>query len=227
MGVAMLPKDAVSPPAGTLPVNDRMVYVAHKSDQDVAAAVAGVIAGQPPHVSLLLKQVNVISPPFSPSDIQKLNGDEFDNGPAGQKGVNWLTSPSLIPGQGVYLGEGYTGNPAGKRYIDVQRCMDDVTFRLKAKLIRTIGNLRISRSGLRALVAQLETVLDPLVRGEVIEGYQIVVPLLTLLDKPPATLTPSELSQINLAQTQRLVPILTAVDYAGAVHRISISLKFD
>jgi hypothetical protein len=105
--------------------------------------------------------------------------------------------------------------------------MDDVTFRLKAKLIRTIGNLRISRSGLRALVAQLETVLDPLVRGEVIEGYQIVVPLLTLLDKPPATLTPSELSQINLAQTQRLVPILTAVDYAGAVHRISISLKFD
>jgi hypothetical protein len=73
----------------------------------------------------------------------------------------------------------------------------------------------------------VEAVLDPLVRGEVIEGYDIVVPILALLDKDPAKLTPSELTQINNAQTQRLVEMLVSVDYAGAIHRIALNLKFE
>jgi hypothetical protein len=204
-----------------------MVYIAHKSDQDAAAAVAGVIAGYQPHVSLLLKPVNITSPSFTPADIQELNGSEApDSGPAG-RGVNWLTTPSLIPGQGVYLGEGYTGAPGEKKYIDLVRAVDDVTFRLKAQLIKTIGNLRISRSGLRALIAQMESVLDPLVANEVIEGYELVIPLLAMLDKDPAALTPSEAAQINNAQAQRVVQVMSAVDYAGAIHRIAITLKFE
>jgi hypothetical protein len=49
MGVAMLAKGATdtSVVSGSL-ANDRMVYVAHKSDEDAAAAVAATIAGYDP-----------------------------------------------------------------------------------------------------------------------------------------------------------------------------------
>ena len=228
MGVAMLAKDATDPTvvAGNL-ANERMVYIAHKSGQDAAAAVVGTIAGYQPHISLLLKQVNIASPSFTPAEIDTINGTEdFDSPPAG-KGVNWLTSPSLIPGQGVFMGEGYTGSPGGKKYIDIVRTVDDVSFRLKAQLIRTIGNLRISRSGLRALIAQMEAVLGPLVSSEVIDGFELVVPLLTLLDKDPATLTDDEAQRVNKAHAERLVQVLASVEYAGAIHRIAITLKFE
>jgi hypothetical protein len=120
--------------------------------------------------------------------------EDFGSGPAG-KGVNWLVDPPLIPGSGTYMGEGYTGNPGGKKYIDIVRTMDDISFRLKSQMISSIGNLRISRSGLRAMVAQLQTVLDPLVSAEQIDGYELVVPTLIPLDKQ--TRTPSEDKQIQ------------------------------
>lgn len=228
MGIAMLPKGSTNTAivTGAL-ANERMVYIAHKSDQDAAAAVAGTIAGYEPHFSLLLKPVNITSDPFTPVEIGAINGSEtFSSGPAGN-GVNWLVDPVLIPGRGIYMGEGYTGNPGGKKYIDIVRTIDDVSFRLKAQLIKSIGNLRISRSGLRALVAQMESVLEPLVRNEVIEGYDITIPILILLDKDPASLTAAELAQINNAQSQRVVEVMVAVDYAGAIHRLAITLKFE
>jgi hypothetical protein len=229
MGVAMLVKNSTDPTivSGDL-ATDRMVYVAHKSTQDVAAAVAGTIAGYEPHISMLLKPVNVSSDSFPASAIDTLNGAEtnFDSPPAGQ-GVNWLADPVLIPGRGVYLGEGYTGNPGGGvKFIDVRRTIDDISFRLKARLINSIGNVRISRSGLRALLAQMEAELDPLVAREVIDGYTIVIPILLLLEKNPATLTASELAQISAAHANRLVQVTVELDYAGAIHRLAIKLKF-
>jgi hypothetical protein len=226
MGVAMLDKNATDPTV-ILP-NERMVYIAHNSAQDAAAAVAGTIAGYEPFVSLLLKPVSIVSPPFSPADIDKLNGDEtIKSGPAG-KGVNWLTTPALIPGNGVFMGEGYTGNPGSpKKYIDTVRFIDDVSFRLKAQLINSIGNVRISRSGLRALIAQMEAILNPLVDADVLNSFELVIPILALLDKNPATLTADEAEQIHQAEVQRLVQVLAAVEYAGAVHRITITLKFN
>jgi hypothetical protein len=228
MGVAMLPKGSSDPSvvAGKL-ADDRMVYIAHKSDQDAAVAVASTIAGYPPHVSMLLKQVSIDSDQFTSAEIDAINGSEtFGSGPAG-KGVNWLVDPTLIAGGGTYLGEGYTGNGGGKKYIDVQRTVDDCAFKLKARLIRSIGNLRISRSGLRALVVQMEAVLDPMVAAGVIEGHQIVVPVLALLDADPASLTAAQLQVIQDAQADRFVEVLAAVDYAGAIHRISITLRFE
>jgi hypothetical protein len=226
IGVAMLEKDATDPTivSGAL-ASERMVYVAHRSDEDVAAAVAGTIAGYEPHVSLLFKPVAVSSAPFTSAQIGELNGSEtFTSGPAG-KGVNWLVDPPLIPGQAVFLGEGYTGNPGGKKYVDVVRTIDSVTFLLKARLIRTIGNVRISRSGLRGLGATIESVLEPLIRQGVIEAYTIVIPVLNLLDK--AQRSPAEDQQINNAQSERVVEVLVAVDYAGAIHRIALTLKFE
>jgi hypothetical protein len=189
--------------------------------------VAGTIAGYDPHISMLLKPVSITTGLFTAAEIDAINGSETFNSPPAGLGVNWLSDPVLIPGGGVYLGEGYTGNPGGKKFIDIVRTIDDVSFRLKAQLIYTIGSLRISRAGLRTLIAQVQAVLDPLVRGEVIEGYDIVVPILSLLDKDPAKLLPAELTQINNAQSQRLVEMLVAVDYAGAIHRIALNLKFE
>jgi hypothetical protein len=239
MGVAMLPKGSTDATivAGAL-ADDRMIYIAHKSrpievtagnfkDADAAAAVAGTVAGYQPHISMLLKQVSIDIDPFTSAEIDAINGPEtFESGPAGH-GVNWLVDPALIPGGGTYLGEGYTGNPGGKKYIDVQRTIDDTSFKLKARLIRSVGNLRISRSGLRSLVVQMEAVLDPLVTDGVIDDYQIVVPILDLLDADPASLTAAQLQAIQDAQTDRVVQALAALDYLGAIHRVAITLKFE
>jgi hypothetical protein len=227
MGVVMLAKNATDPTVvkDTL-VSDRMVYVAHRSDDDVAAAVAGAIAGRDPSVSMVLKPVSVASDPFTSANIDAINGSEGPSSPPAGKGVNWLVDPPLIPGGGVFLGEGYTGNPGGKKYIDVLRTVDDVSFRLKARLMQAIGTLRISRSGLRGLLVQIEAVLNPLVSADVIEGYVITIPVLRLLDADPATLSAAQLQQINDAQVQRLAEVLISIDYAGAIHRISITLTF-
>jgi hypothetical protein len=229
MGVVMLPPNSADPAlvSGAL-ASDRMVYVAHRNpgNADPAAAVAGTIAGYPPHVSMVLKPVAITSPPFSAADIDKLNfSEEFGNPPRG-KGVNWLTSPTLLPGQGVYLGEGYTGAVGGKKFIDVQRTIDDIAFRLKARLMGAIGNVRISRAGLRVLTVQLETVLAPLVRDGVLEDFSIDIPILGLLEADPALLGPAELQEIQDAQTARSVKVLVSVDYAGNVHRIDVSFLF-
>ncbi|MFF0492159.1 hypothetical protein ACFYTQ_24275 [Nocardia sp. NPDC004068] len=232
MGVAMLAKGVDDPAlvAGTLAV-DRMVYVAHQSDEDAAAAVAGTIAGYPPYTSMVLKQVAISSAPFTAAQIDKLNGGEDEKNPippgiAG-RGVVWLTKPALIPGGGVYLGEGYTGKVDGLKFIDVQRTIDDVSFRLKARLIGSIGNLRISRSGLRALIVQMEAVLEPLVAGGVLEGYEVTIPVLNLLDADPATLSQTQLRAVQDAHSSRIAQVLVSVEYAGAMHRININLKFN
>ena len=205
MGVAMLAKGATT--VADIVTNERMVYIAHRSDQDAAAAVAGTIAGYEPSVSLLLKPVNIVSDPFTDAEIDALTGT----------GVNWLTNPALIPGHGVYLGEAYTGAPGGdKRYIDVCRLVDDLNFRLKARLIGAAGEVRITRSGLRALIAQLEAVLLPLVDADVLNSFWIEVPLLAQLDQDPAVRP--------RAEARRLVRVLIAVEYAGTVQRLTIDL---
>jgi hypothetical protein len=218
IGVAMLGKDLTETSVLTGKMsNARMVLVAHKSTEDAAAAVAGTIAGYEPHISLLLKPVSLsMDTLFSDSEIDAFN----------KVRVNWLTDLALTPGKGLFLGEGYTLG-ADIPYIDIIRTIDDVSFQLKAQLIRSIGDLRVSRSGLRALVSQMTAVLEPLKQREVIEGYDVFLPLLVLLDKEPASLTDAELQQINNAQNNRIVEAIVSVDYAGAIHRLNITLKFE
>lgn len=227
IGVAML-KNGSSDPAlvtGTL-ASKRMVYIAHKSDEDAAAAVAGTIAGYAPQVSLLLKPVSIDTDLFTNAEIIKLigGGDETDTSGPVSKGVNWFARPALIPGSGTYMGEGYTGDPTDQKFIDIVRVLDDVSFKLKAQLIRSIGNVRISRTGIRSLIAQMESVLDPLVTSAVLDSYTITAPLLALLDKDPKGLTPSEQQQITNAHANRLVQVAITVEYAAAIHRLVINL---
>jgi hypothetical protein len=125
------------------------------------------------------------------------------------------------------MGEGYTGNPGGgKKFIDIVRVIDDVSFKLKAQLIATIGALRISRPGLRTLISQMQVVLIPMVDAGILDDFQIHVPLLTILDKPETARTPEEQAALTQAHAQRLVQVAVSVSYAAAIHRITIDLVF-
>ena len=217
MGVAMLGKGITDVTlVSTVMSDDRIVMVAHKADDDAAAAVAGTIAGYEPHISVLLKPVSAkMESLFSDSEIDAFNSAR----------VNWLTDPVLIPGRGLFMGEGYTLG-SGAPYIDIVRTVDDITFRLKAALIRSIGDLRVTRSGLRTLSSQMSAILQPLQERGVIEAYDVFMPMQVLLDKEPSDLTAVELQRIADAQNSRTIDAIVSVDYAGAIHRLNITLRF-
>jgi hypothetical protein len=59
-----------------------------------------------------------------------------------------------------------------------------------------------------------------------IDSYVVFLPLLVLLDKDPASLTDVELQQIHNVRASRTVDAIVTVEYAGAIHRLNISLIF-
>ncbi|MFC9386775.1 hypothetical protein [Streptomyces venezuelae] len=220
IGVAMLDRTLTQAKQIALNKGDiksnRMVLVAHKSDDDVAAAVAGVIAGHEPHISLLLK-------PISIEMTQLFTANEIDAYRTAS--INWVASPVLLPGHALYLGEGLTASPVGgKEYVDVVRTLDDISFRIKAALIQAVGDLRIDRPGLRTVVTLVQSVLSPQVNRGVIESYAIHIPLLVLMERERATLTADELVQISEGRSGRKVTMDVSVVYAGVIHQIAVKL---
>lgn len=218
IGVAMLGNGVTDTTLITSTMaQNRMTMIAHHSTEDAAAAAAGVIAGYEPHISLLLKQISLdMDKVFSDSEIDAFNTAR----------VNWVTRTPLIPGAAFYMGEGYTLG-ADQPYIDIVRTIDEISFDLKAALIRSIGVLRVTRAGLRALVSEMSAVLQPLQDDGVIDSYVVFFPLLVLLDKDPAKLSDVELQEIHNAQATRVVNSVVTVEYAGAIHRLNITLKFE
>ena len=73
----------------------------------------------------------------------------------------------------------------------------------------------------------MSAVLQPLQDDGVIDSYVVLFPLLTRLDKNPATLTDVELQEIHDAQATRTVASIVTIEYAGAIHRLHITLKFE
>lgn len=222
IGVAMLDPALTAAAAAALNTggvkNERMFLVAHTSAEDAGAAAAGVIAGYEPQISILLKPIKInMTRLFSDAEIDRFDG-AF---------INWVTSPVLIPGQSLFLGEGYTADPSqNKKYIDIVRTIDDINFRIKAELIQVIGNFRVSRSGLRGIVTLVQAVLSPQVAADVIEDFSIYIPLLVLLDKDPTSLSAAELAEIQNAQASRSVDMVVTVVSAGVIHRLRIGLVF-
>ncbi|MER6364380.1 hypothetical protein [Kitasatospora sp. NPDC001527] len=198
----------------------RMVLVAARgADGDVAAATAAVIAAHPPHASLLLKQVKGVRIPkekqYGPSEIIELS----------RAGLNPVIDPALIAGEGLHLAEGqtFTTDPA-YGYIDLRRVVDHVEFLLRAGLIGSVGDARITRTGLTMLKQRTEGILGGLLRASVIAGFEVRIPVLEVLGRPETEWTQADRDAVRAAREQRAVDVQTSITYGPAVHRLHVKL---
>jgi hypothetical protein len=204
----------------------RMVLVAARvtttggvPDDDVATAAMAAMAGYPPHISVLMKQIRGVKIPverqFSGSEIKQL----------AEKFIIPVIDPELIPGEGLYLGSAraYTTD-VSRLYVDIVRVLDDIEFRLKAGLIGSIGNVRIDRLGMQGLKARFDGILGPLQSARVIDSYSVEIPILPILEAAEAVRTPGQVAVLGDARTSRVVEVIVSVTYAGAVHFLDVSL---
>lgn len=208
--------------------SSRMVLVASKSQDDVAAAVAGRIARYDPWISLTMKDVTGIeqTEQFTDSELAVWLDPEAQG--IVQARVNPIVDPEFLPGAGLVLGESYTADGTGQRlYVDIVRTIDDLAFRLKAQLTNpnVIGTLRINRPGLTGLRTIVAALLDSRVAVGEIDSYTIDLPLLAILQKDPAARTPEETQQVNDVQNGRRLEFSVSVDYSGSIHYLIVTLR--
>ncbi|EKV27269.1 hypothetical protein C882_1771 [Caenispirillum salinarum AK4] len=203
----------------------RMAVVAARGAVDpsgntaqVAAAAASAIAGQPVAASIVLKSVTGFTMPlagqYSPGEIKALSQD----------GIIPVIDPALIVGEGLHFAEG-TMYDAQPTYIDTVRLLDDVEFRLKAGLIGMIGDARITRAGLAAVIRKANGILGVVQRDGGITGSSIIIPVYDALLKPAAARTAAEDQIIATARAQRLVDMTVIIVLGPAIHRLSITLQ--
>ncbi|WP_328524047.1 hypothetical protein [Kribbella sp. NBC_00359] len=242
IGVAMLPREGWTSNGGGNPqpsqrlsdfgidwTSSRMVLLAHKSRDDVAAAVAGRIVRYDPWISLTMKELTGISQTdrFSDSEVAVWVDPEAQG--IAQARVNPIIDPEFLPGAGLVMGESYTADGTGQRlYIDIVRSIDDIAFRLKANLTNpsVIGTLRVNRVGLTGLRTLVSALLDARVAAGEIDSYAVDIPVLAPLQKDPAQRTAEETQQINDVQNSRRLEFSVSVDYAGAIHYLIVTLRF-
>jgi hypothetical protein len=247
IGVAMLPEGGIpgaggkitnklsdwkAPGAATSPMtwaSSRMVLVAHNSPDDVAAAVAGAVAGYDPWISLVLKPVQGIRSVNDFSDQDLLTFLHPDQVGLVQPHVNPITHPDFLAGSGLVMGEGFTADGTGQRlYIDIVRTIDDIAFRVKATLTspQVIGNLRVNRSGLRILTSILRAMLNERVSDGEIDDYAIDIPIQSVTEKDPKDRSADEEKLLEQVQIGRRLEFNVSITYAGAIHQLVVTLKF-
>jgi hypothetical protein len=201
--------------------NSRMIIIAARgATVDVAAAAAGAIAGYAPHISVVLKPVREVTMPrgsqYTPTEIKGLS----------REGVIPLIDPVLLPGDGLYFAEGraFTSD-ANLPYIDLVRTLDDIEFRLKAGLIGTVGDARITKEGLVSLKARVEGILGPLKRRAVIDNYEVSIEVLNILNLPEANWTAADRAIVENARAIRTVDLGVTVWYGPAIHLLNVTLE--
>lgn len=247
IGVAMLPEGGIPDSSGKITdkfsdwkdtgdvnspmtwASSRMVFVAHNSPDDVAAAVSGVIAGVDPWISLVLKPVQGITQVGDFTDQALLTFLHPDQTGLTQPKVNPVVHPEFLAGSGPVMGEGFTADGTGQRqYIDIVRTIDDIAFRIKATLTspQVIGTLRINRSGLRILNSILRAMLNTRVGEGEIDGYAIDIPIQAITEKDEKDRTADENAQLQQVQNSRSLALNVSVDYSGAIHQLIVTLKF-
>ncbi len=186
---------------------------------DAAAASMGAIAGYTPSASVVLKQVRGFSMPitsqYTPSEITTLAG----------QGALPLIDPALIPGTGLYFADGGTlSADAARNYVDIVRVLDDIEFRLRAGLIGSVGDSRITKAGLTSIRIRVEGILGPLQQAAVIDDYNVVIPLLSILSLPESARSITDEAQVVTARSTRQVSVLVSITYGPAVHRLNVTL---
>lgn len=190
---------------------------------DAATAAMAAVAGLPPHASMVLKKVRgmrmATELQFGPTEIKGLSEEEIDP----------IIDPTLIPGESLHFAEGRAfTTDADLLYVDIVRVLDDIDFRLKAGLIGSIGDARITKAGLNALKARTEGILGPLERSGVIAGFEIRIPVLDILFVPESARSPADTNLVNTARANRTVEMLVSITYGPAVHllRVTLAPKF-
>lgn len=186
---------------------------------DAAAAAMGAIAGYSPSTSVVLKQVRGFTMPvtsqFTPAEIGALAG----------AGVIPLVDPALIPGTGLYFADGGTfSSDATRNYVDIVRVLDDIEFRLRAGLIGTVGDSRITKPGLTSIRIRIEGILGPLQQAAVIDDYSVAIPVLDILGIPESARSAADEAQVVTARNTRQVNVLVSITYGPAVHRLNVTL---
>jgi hypothetical protein len=230
LGVAMVdPARAKSPTyvadvaaavAGLKSDSSRMVTVAARgADGDTATAAMAAIAGFEPQVSIVLKRVRGIAIPtasqYTPSEIKGLSEEQ----------IIPIIDPTLIPGEGLHFAEGrcFTTDES-LLFVDTVRILDKLHFDLRAGLIGTVGDARITRAGLTQVKVRVEGVLGPLQRQAVIDGFQVSIPVLDILGLPESARTPTDNAIVTQARLNRTVDLLIGVTLGPAFHMLQIVL---
>jgi hypothetical protein len=247
IGVAMLPQGGITDATGKVTdkfsdwkntgdpsspmtwASSRIVFVAHNSPDDVAAAVSGVIAGVDPWISLILKPVTGISQVGDFSDQALLTFLHPDQVGLVQPKVNPVVHPEFLAGSGPVMGEGFTADGTGQRlYVDIVRTIDDIAFRIKATLTspQVIGTLRINRPGLRILTSIIRAMMNTRVADGEIDGYAIDIPIQAIVEKDEKDRTDAETAQLEAVQAGRALSLNVSVEYSGAIHQLIVTLKF-
>jgi phage tail sheath gpL-like len=187
---------------------------------DTATAAMAAMAGHTPSTSIVLKRLRGVTIPvadqYSPSEIKALS----------ESGLIPIIQPALIVGGGFHFAEGrlFTTD-ANLLYIDVVRTLDDIDARLKAGLIGSIGDARITKPGLIGLKTRIDGILGPLKRAGVIDDYSVDIPVLNILSIPDTSLTAAERQIVVDARSNRIVDLCVAITYGPAVHQLRVTLQ--
>ena len=213
--------DTVKTAVGSLRSDSsRMVLLAARgADRDVAAAGMAAIAAYDPQVSVVLKRIRGATMPpeaqYGPSEIKQLS--EF--------GVIPIIKPSLIVGGGLYFGDGRTFTTDDSQlFVDIVRVLDDIDFRLKAGLVGSIGDARITKAGMTLVKTRTEGILGPLQRNAVIDEFDVRIPVLDILSVPDSARTATDNTIVATARANRTVEMLVSITYGPAVHRLRVTL---
>src|SRR4029079_833133 len=169
------------------------------------------------------KKVRAIQMPtatqFAPGEIRDLSDAD----------IIPIIDPVLVPGEGLHFAEGrtFTSDP-DLLYIDIVRVLDDIDFRLKAGLVGSVGDARITKAGLTALKARNGGVLGPLQRDAVIDDFAVTIPVLDILFIPEAARSPADVNIVDAARANRTVEMQVSITYGPAVHllRVTLAPKF-
>jgi hypothetical protein len=186
---------------------------------DAASAAMGAIAGYQPAVSAVLKQVRGFTMPvtsqYAPAEVTGLS----------QEGVIPLIDPALIPGTGLYFADGGTwSSDATRNYIDIVRVLDDVEFKLRAGLIGSIGDSRITKAGLTQVLVRTEGILGPLQQTAEIDDFSVSIPVLDILSIPESARTPADDNEVTTARGTRRVSMLVTIVLGPQIHQLDITL---
>jgi len=201
---------------------DRMFAVAHKSDDDVACAVAGMLVSLKPWESPILKSIQGVaqSTGFTATQLTAFDTNQ----------INALVSPVYMGGRSYVLSTDYTLGAAssGIHRVDVRRTIDDVSYKIKAGLTNPniIGNLRINATGLSELGGKISGILQNAQNLGEIDSFKVSIPVLNALSKNVSSRSNAEETLITDARTSRAVDVDVILEYSGSIHTINMDLKF-